>query len=200
MKRFFFVFIIALSMSISGNPAHAAGNPKVAMETSLGTMVIELYPDKAPITVKNFLDYVDAGFYNGLIFHRVIPGFVIQGGGFKPGMSKAATRAPIKNEAANGLDNLRGTLSMARTGVIDSATSQFFINLRDNASLDHHGNGSRSFGYAVFAKVINGMDVLDRIARVPTTTRGFYRDVPRKDVVIVKVTRKYRTIRFTSTS
>ncbi len=167
-----------------------AANPMITMETSLGTMTIELYPDKAPLTVKNFLAYVDAGFFDGLIFHRVIPNFVIQGGGFKPGMVKVSTRAPIKNEAANGLDNLRGTLSMARTGMIDSATSQFFINLRDNASLDHHGNGARSFGYAVFAKVIKGMDVLDRIAHVPTTSKGFYRDVPRKDVVIIKVVRK----------
>ncbi len=190
MKKIFSAIIVSfLACAVAGH-AMAADAPVVEMETTLGTITIELYPDKAPETVKNFLAYVDDGFYNGLIFHRVIPGFVIQGGGFKPGMKKMATRAPIRNEAANGLKNLRGTLSMARTGVIDSATSQFFINLRDNTSLDHHGNSPRTFGYAVFARVKKGMDVVDRIAAVPTTSKGFYRDVPREDVVIVKAVRK----------
>jgi cyclophilin family peptidyl-prolyl cis-trans isomerase len=169
-------------------PAMAAET--VVMETSLGAITIELYPDKAPETVRNFLAYVDEGFYNGTIFHRVIPGFVIQGGGFTPGMRKKPTHAPIRNEAANGLANLRGTLSMARTGVIDSATSQFFINLRDNRSLDHRGNSPSAFGYAVFGRVVDGMDVVDRIAAVPTGRMGRYRDVPREDVVIVRAYRK----------
>ncbi len=162
----------------------------VVMETSLGTITIELYPDKAPETVKNFLSYVDEGFYDGTIFHRVIPGFVIQGGGFAPGMKKKATHPPIRNEAANGLRNLRGTLSMARTGIVDSATSQFFINLRDNAALDHRGNSPAAFGYAVFGRVTNGIDVVDRIAAVPTGRMGYYRDVPRRDVMIIRAYRK----------
>ncbi len=165
----------------------AENHPRVVMETSLGRMVIELYPDKAPITVRNFLDYVDAGFYNGTIFHRVIPGFVIQGGGFDAEMHRKDTRPPIKNEADNGLKNLRATLSMARTSDINSATSQFFINLKNNSSLDH---GSHGFGYAVFAKVVEGFDTIDKIAAVRTTTRGYYRDVPVTPVVILKVYRE----------
>jgi cyclophilin family peptidyl-prolyl cis-trans isomerase len=160
--------------------------PIVVMETSMGTIKIELYSEKAPATVANFRQYVRDGFYNGLIFHRVIPGFVIQGGGFEPGLKKRPTRAPIVNEAANGLKNERGTLSMARTMMVNSATSQFFINLKDNASLDHRGDAPQQFGYAVFGKVIDGMDVVDKIAATPTTTKGPYRDVPVKDVAIVK--------------
>jgi len=168
-------------------PAAAAGTKTVTMETSMGKMVIQLYDDKAPVTCENFRRYVRDGFFNGLIFHRVIPGFVIQGGGFEPGMHKRATGSPIKNEADNGLRNERYTLSMARTSDINSATSQFFINLADNASLDHTGNSPAGYGYAVFAKVIEGMDVVDKIAAVPTTTVYPYRDVPRGDVVIKKV-------------
>ena len=186
MKRL--AILLCAAMCIAAPPALAAET--VVMETSLGTITIELYPDKAPETVKNFLSYVDEGFYDGTIFHRVIPGFVIQGGGFAPGMKKKATHPPIRNEAANGLRNLRGTLSMARTGVIDSATSQFFINLRDNPALDHRGNSPSAFGYAVFGRVVEGMDVVDRIAAVPTGRVGYYRDVPRTDVVIVRARRK----------
>ena len=155
--------------------------------TTLGDITIEFYPDKAPITVKNFLAYVDAGFFDGTIFHRVIPGFVIQGGGFTKDMTQKTTESPIKNEADNGLKNNRGTLSMARTNEINSATSQFFINLKDNASLD---NNPKSFGYAVFAKVIEGMDVVDKIAAVPTSNHGRYRDVPKEPVIINSAKRK----------
>ncbi len=153
----------------------------VVFETSKGTMTIELYPDKAPKTVENFLKYVEEGFYNGCIFHRVIPGFVIQGGGFDKEMNQKNTHAPIENEADNGLKNERGTLSMARTQVKDSATSQFFVNLKDNAVLDH---GARDFGYAVFAKVVDGMDVVDEIAGVPTGNHGPHGDVPTEPVII----------------
>ncbi len=165
----------------------AADNPRVVMETSQGTMVIELYPEKAPVTVKNFLDYVDAGFYNGTIFHRVIPGFVIQGGGFDAEMKKKSNNPPIKNEADNGLRNLRATLSMARTSDINSATSQFFINLKNNSNLDHNSN---NFGYAVFAKVVKGVGTIDKIAAVKTTTKGHYRDVPAEPVVIISAKRE----------
>ena len=153
----------------------------VVLETTLGTIQVELYPEQAPLTVENFLEYVDAGFYDGTIFHRVIPGFVLQGGGFAADMTRKPTRPPIKNEADNGLKNARGTLSMARTSEVDSATSQFFVNVVDNAFLDH---GERDFGYAVFARVVEGMDVVDQIAAVETTTRGSYQDVPVEPVVI----------------
>ncbi len=156
----------------------------IVMETSLGTMKIELFEDKAPITCANFLNYVREGFYDGTIFHRVIPGFVLQGGGMTEGMREKQTGKPIKNEADNGLKNLRGTLSMARTQVVDSATSQFFINLRDNAFLDH---GARDFGYAVFARVVQGEDVMDAIAAVPTGNHGFHQDVPRETVTITRM-------------
>ncbi len=184
-RRFGFcriALIIALIMTAAltvGQAARAQGmaeNPKVIFSTTLGSFMIELYPDKAPITVKNFLAYVDAEFFNSTIFHRVILGFMIQGGGFTEPMQKKPTNPPIKNEAKNGLKNKRGTLSMARTGVVDSATSQFFVNLKDNAFLDH---GTRDYGYAVFARVIAGMEVIDKIAAVPT-----YRNVPKTPVVI----------------
>jgi peptidyl-prolyl cis-trans isomerase A (cyclophilin A) len=152
------------------------------METTLGAIHIELNPEKAPITVKNFLGYVNSGHYNGLSFHRVIPGFMIQGGGMTPDMQERATKAPIKNEASNGLKNLRGTLSMARTSDPDSATSQFFINVVDNAGLDP--SKERGAGYAVFAKVTKGMDVVDKIVNVETGSRGFHQNVPIKAIVI----------------
>ena len=177
---------LALTLGCVTN-AKAADNPRVVMETSLGTMVIELYPEKAPVTVKNFLSYVDAGFYDGTIFHRVIPGFVIQGGGFDANMEKKSNNPPIKNEADNGLRNLRATLSMARTSDINSATSQFFINLKNNSNLDHN---SSSFGYAVFAKVVKGVGTIDKIAAVKTTTKGHYRDVPAEPVLIISAKRE----------
>lgn len=166
--------------------AVAADNPKVLLETTQGNVEIELFADKAPISAENFLAYVDSGFYNGTVFHRVIPGFMIQGGGFEPDMNQKDTRAPIRNEADNGLRNTRGTLSMARTQAKDSATSQFFINQKDNAFLDH---GSRDFGYAVFGKVTQGMDVVDRIASVPTANKGMMQNVPREPVVIKQAKR-----------
>ena len=159
----------------------------VVMETSLGNVEIELLAEKAPVSVSNFLAYVDGGFYDGTIFHRVISGFMIQGGGFEGGMNQKPTRAPIKNEAKNGLKNDRGTLSMARTSVIDSATSQFFINVANNDFLNH---GTRDYGYAVFAKVVGGMDVVDKIAAVRTGVSGGMRDVPVETVTIKSVKRK----------
>ena len=159
----------------------------VIFSTSMGDITIELFSEEAPVTAKNFLDYVDAGFFDGTIFHRVIPGFVIQGGGFTADMNQKETRAPIKNEADNGVKNLRGSLSMARTSDINSATSQFFINLKDNAFLDH---GTRDFGYAVFGKVVEGMDVVDQIAGVKTGDRGYHGDVPMEPIVTNTARRK----------
>jgi len=164
-----------------------AANPVVVLETSQGTITIELFEDKAPISTANFLSYVDKGFYNDTVFHRVIPDFMIQGGGFPADMSRKQTDAPIKNEAENGLKNLRGTLAMARTQAKDSATAQFFINLKDNAFLDH---GSRGFGYAVFGKVTSGMDGVDKIAAVETATKGGHRDVPVEPVLIQSAKRE----------
>src|SRR5579863_9791465 len=153
----------------------------IILSTSAGAIHIELYADKAPITVKNFLAYVDAGFYDGTIFHRVIPDFMVQCGGFTPDMQQKKTHAPIKNEADNGLSNEPYTLAMARTSDVNSATSQFFINLADNTFLDH---GTRDFGYAVFGKVTQGTDVVDKIAEVKTGSAGGHRDVPVTPVMI----------------
>jgi peptidyl-prolyl cis-trans isomerase A (cyclophilin A) len=153
----------------------------VLFSTSLGDIKIKFMPDEAPITVENFLRYVDEGFFDGTIFHRVIPGFVIQGGGFTADMKQKQTRKPIRNEADNGVKNSRGTLSMARTQVVDSATSQFFINLADNDFLDH---GGRDFGYAVFARVVEGMDVVDKIAGVETADHGMHQNVPVEPVKV----------------
>ncbi len=159
----------------------------VIFSTSMGDITIELLSEEAPITAKNFLDYVDAGFFDGTIFHRVISGFMIQGGGFTEDMNQKPTQAPIKNEADNGVKNARGTLSMARTSDINSATTQFFINLKDNEFLDH---GTRDFGYAVFARVVEGMDVVDKIAGVQTGNRGPHSDVPKEAVVTTTARRK----------
>jgi peptidyl-prolyl cis-trans isomerase B (cyclophilin B) len=161
-------------------------NTMVRFNTNHGVIDIEVFDDQAPVTAKNFVDYVKEGFYDGLIMHRVIPGFVIQGGGFEPGMKERSTRDPIKNEADNGLKNDRGTLSMARTNDPNSASSQFFINLKDNAFLNHTGKDPRGWGYAVFAKVAAGMDVVDDIAGVETGRTGVHDDVPNKDVIITK--------------
>ena len=183
-----FSFGVAIAIgSIFMTAQPALGEPTVVFSTSLGEITIELYPDKAPVTVENFLAYVDAGFFDNTIFHRVIPGFVLQGGGFTEDMNQKTTRPPIKNEAENGLKNERGALSMARTQDINSATSQFFINLKDNTVLD---NGTRDFGYAVFAKVTAGMDVVDKIAAVPTGNRGRFQDVPVKAVIVQSARRK----------
>jgi peptidyl-prolyl cis-trans isomerase A (cyclophilin A) len=153
----------------------------VELTTTLGTITVELYPDDAPLTVENFLAYVDAGFYDGTVFHRVIPGFMVQCGGLTADLAEKPTRPAIQNEAANGLKNERGTLAMARTQEIHSATSQFFVNLSDNTFLDH---GTRDYGYAVFGRVTDGMDVVDRIAAVPTATRSGHQDVPVEAVII----------------
>lgn len=161
-------------------------NTNVILDTSEGEIHVELYADKAPITVENFLKYVDDGFYDGTIFHRVIPDFMIQGGGFTADMSQKPTRDPIKNEADNGLSNDPYTIAMARTSVVDSATAQFFINVADNVFLDH---GSRDFGYAVFGKVVKGEDVVDRIAGVATGTRAGMGDVPKETVTITSARR-----------
>ena len=158
----------------------------VRFETSHGTFTVELFPKEAPVSVENFLRYVDDGHFDGTVFHRIVPGFVIQGGGLTADFSSRKTRAPISNEAKNGLKNTRGTLSMARTSDINSATSQFFVNLADNAFLDH---SARDFGYAVFGRVTEGMDVIDKIARVPTGKRKGYSDAPLEDVVIVSARR-----------
>ena len=153
----------------------------VVIKTSLGDITIELFDEQAPISVSNFQQYVDDGFFEGTILHRVIPGFMIQGGGFTADMEQKPTRQPIKNEADNGLRNERGTLAMARTSDINSATSQFFINLGDNPFLDH---GARDFGYAVFGRVSDGMDVVDQIAKVKTVTKAGQENVPREPVFI----------------
>jgi peptidyl-prolyl cis-trans isomerase A (cyclophilin A) len=158
----------------------------ISFETSHGSFMVELYPKEAPLTVENFLRYVDDGFFDGTIFHRIVPGFVIQGGGLTADFAGKKTRAPIRNEANNGLKNTRGSLSMARTGDINSATSQFFVNLSDNAFLDH---GLRDYGYAVFGRVTQGMDVIDRIARLGTGTRKGYQDAPLEDVLILAARR-----------
>lgn len=180
-----------------------AANPQVVVETNQGSFTIELFADKAPATVKNFLDYVDAGFYTGTIFHRVIPGFMIQGGGFTESFGRKDVRAPVKNEADNGLKNVRGTLAMARTADPNSATSQWFVNTVDNAYLDHTSSDPRGMGYCVFAKVVSGMDVVEKIEKTPTHCPSKMRmpcnvpgippgmmDVPQQAVVITKVTRK----------
>ncbi|MCG6937722.1 MAG: peptidylprolyl isomerase [Gammaproteobacteria bacterium] len=180
--------IAALAMLLTLQLANAA-NPKVKMETSKGTIIIELYPDKAPNTVANFLDYVNSGAYDGTIFHRVIKGFMNQGGGFTVDYKKVETKAPITNEADNGLKNLKNTIAMARTNEPHSATNQFFINTADNVFLDHTAKSMRGWGYTVFGKVIEGENIVGAISRVPTGPGGpFASDVPRTPVVITKVT------------
>jgi len=181
--------IVVLSALITlvnaGVTMAAAGNPKVEMETSKGKMVIELFPDKAPETVKNFLNYVETKYYDGTIFHRVIPKFMIQGGGFTSDMKQKSAGAPIKNEADNGLKNDRGTIAMARTGDPHSATAQFFINSVNNDFLNHKSKTQQGWGYVVFGKVISGMDVIDAISAVKTVTRGSFRDVPAETIEII---------------
>ncbi len=182
------ILFIGSFLAISSADA-AAANPKVLMKTSKGDITIELYQDKAPVSVRNFLSYVDEKFYDGTIFHRVIKGFMIQGGGLTADFQEKAAKPPIKNEAANGLKNERGTIAMARIQVIDSASCQFFINHVDNSFLDHRDNTAEGFGYAVFGKVIVGMDVVDAIAAAPTMTAHGMRDVPRETVTIIAVQR-----------
>jgi peptidyl-prolyl cis-trans isomerase A (cyclophilin A) len=176
---------VLLLLAVSGAWAQ---NPRVEFKTSMGSFALELYADKAPKTVANFLQYAQSGFYNGTIFHRVIDGFMIQGGGFDPGMRQKATRAPIENEAGvalkAGLKNEVGTIAMARTPDPHSASAQFFINVKDNGFLDYRDSSPQGYGYAVFGRVVEGMDTVMRISKVPTATTGQHGNVPQKPVVI----------------
>lgn len=189
---------VSASLAFAGEPAEAAeketaqmaDTTTVVMETSLGTVEIELDAKNAPLTVANFLAYVDASFYDGTVFHRVIPNFMVQGGGFTADLVQKPTRPPVKNEADNGLRNVRGTIAMARTMVVDSATAQFFINTVDNKFLDFTAPNIRGYGYAVFGRVTAGMDVVDKIAAVQTGIRNGMRDVPLEPVVIKSIRRK----------
>jgi peptidyl-prolyl cis-trans isomerase B (cyclophilin B) len=199
MKKLFarmFTLLLAAccTFSLGIAPAQAATHhhpskgkhPMVKLHTNKGDIVIELYPEKAPETVKNFLEYVNSGFYNGTIFHRVINNFMIQGGGFEPGMKQKPTRAPIKNEAGNGLSNDTYTIAMARTSDPQSATAQFFINVKHNTFLDYTAPTAQGYGYCVFGKVVQGQDVVDAIKAVRTGNSGMFQDVPVEDVVIIK--------------
>jgi peptidyl-prolyl cis-trans isomerase A (cyclophilin A) len=184
-----FCAIAAAPVPQVGTPA--PGNPVVVMSTTEGDITLELFKDRAPVSVENFLQYVRDGHYEGTIFHRVIPGFMIQGGGYTPELAEKPVRPPIQNEATNGLNNVRGTLSMARTRVLRSATSQFYINVADNrAKLDHRGYAPEDFGYAVFGRVLSGMDVVDKIVAKPTEMKDGMSDVPVTPVIIKKVTVK----------
>lgn len=173
-------------MSVSAN----AANPKIIIKTNKGDIEAELFLDKAPISVKNFLNYIEKGHYKETIFHRVINNFMIQGGGFDKNLKEKSVGAPIKNEATNGLKNEAGTLAMARTPAVDSATAQFFINVADNAFLDHRDTSDQGFGYAVFGKITSGMPIVNKIKMVKTGTRGQYEDVPVEPVVILDITKK----------
>lgn len=176
-------------VAVAAEPASKGDSTvTVQMQTSKGLIVLELDAAKAPDTVANFVEYAKAGFYDGTVFHRVIPGFMIQGGGFEPGMTQKAARAPIKNEADNGLKNESGTIAMARTSDPNSATAQFFINVKDNDFLNHTAPNVQGWGYAVFGKVVDGMDVVKEIESTSTTMRGGHQDVPVEDVIIEKVT------------
>jgi cyclophilin family peptidyl-prolyl cis-trans isomerase len=198
-----FTLLLTATVARAADPAPAAApakegakmeqtgkNPIVVISTSMGDIEAELYADKAPESVKNFLAYAQSGQYDGTVFHRVIKGFMIQGGGMTPDMNQKPTKAPIKNEADNGLKNTNGTLAMARTSVVDSATSQFFINVKDNAFLDHKSKTPQGYGYAVFGKVISGMDVVQKIENVSTGNKGMHQDVPVEPVLIKSVTVK----------
>lgn len=199
----FSTFVFASMISIVGCGASEPGiqkvptapvagqppNPQVRLETSKGMITLELFSRNAPLTVANLVGYVKAGFYDGTVFHRVIPGFMVQGGGMTADMTEKPTRASISNEANNGLKNLRGTLAMARMGEPHSASSQFFINVADNDALDHRGETDAGWGYAVFGRVTSGMDVVDAIVSVPRGNLGPYQDVPTEPVLI-----KYATI------
>ncbi len=188
MKLMFVFMLLSFSYSntlYAGKINKSAGvKPMVVMSTNHGDITIELFSDKAPISTENFLSYVKSDFFAGTIFHRVIPDFMIQGGGFDKDMNQKTPNDPIKNEADNGLKNDRGTLAMARTNVVDSATSQFFINLKDN---DFLNNSSRDFGYAVFAKVVEGMDIVDKIGQVSTDNHSMHQNVPTEPVIIESV-------------
>ena len=182
------VALLLFALALSGNAAEKkTNNPVVVIETSMGDITVELFKDKAPKSVENFLSYVKEDFYRGTVFHRVIKNFMIQGGGFTTAMVKKPTKPPIANESSNGLHNNRGTIAMARTADPNSATSQFFINTKDNAGLDRPQEPN---GYAVFGKVTSGMDVVDKIENVATTTKGGYQNVPMTPVAIKGITLK----------
>jgi len=188
MKLFRIITTILLA-ALFALPVHAASTTQgktkmVKLHTNHGIITIQLDAEKAPISSQNFLDYVNAGFYSNVVFHRVIPNFMIQGGGFEPGMKQKAVNAPIKNEAANGLKNDKYTIAMARTGDPHSATAQFFINTKNNSFLDYPGQDG--WGYCVFGKVVEGMEVVDTIGKVKTGSSGFHQDVPKEDVIIIK--------------
>lgn len=184
MRALITLTALLLAVSVLSPVALAADTapPRVMLKTSLGDIELELEPQKSSVTVKNFLQYVNSGFYDGTIFHRVIPGFMIQGGGLQQSMQEKSSRAPIKNEANNGLSNLRGTVAMARTSDPDSASSQFFINVADNTFLDY---SQRDAGYAVFGKVISGMEVADKISQLASHTVGPFQNVPQQPVLIL---------------
>jgi len=191
-KFFFFVTILLAVLVLIGTPSAGSAapkNPRVRLATNLGNIDLELDVAKAPLTVTNFVKYVDNGFYNGTIFHRVIPGFMIQGGGFTSGMTEKPTGPKLRNEADNGLKNVAGTIAMARTPDPHSASAQFFINTVDNPNLDHRSKTEQGWGYAVFGKVIAGMAVVKKIEAVQTATAGFHQNVPVNDVIIRKAYR-----------
>lgn len=188
MRHTFFYLILFIFSTHSFATEKNMSNlhTKVKLTTTLGNITIQLEDEKAPISAKNFIEYVNKGFYNGTIFHRVIPGFMAQGGGFDTSFSQKTTAVPIKNEADNGLKNKRGTLAMARTSDPNSATAQFFINYKDNSFLDYSSPTTSGWGYAVFGEVIEGLDVVDSFAKEPTTSKGGHQDVPKTDIVIEK--------------
>ena len=188
--RFVSVSVLVCVLFASVAFAQDSANPQVVIETSKGKIVVEVFAQEAPKSTENFLAYVDAGFYDGTLFHRVIPDFMVQGGGFDGQMQKKDTKPPIQNEADNGLKNTRGTLAMARTNDPHSATAQFFVNTVDNKFLDHTGKNPRGWGYAVFAKVVDGMDTVDAISSVKTGRSGRMGDVPVEPVTIIKAYRK----------
>jgi peptidyl-prolyl cis-trans isomerase A (cyclophilin A) len=184
----------AFALLLTGASGALAENPRVEFKTTMGSFTLELYPDKAPKTVENFMQYVDSGFYKGTIFHRVIDNFMIQGGGFTPDMKQKQTRGPVVNEAGlaskGGLKNTTGTIAMARTSDPNSATAQFFINVRDNVPLDFRDPSPQGIGYAVFGRVVEGLNVVMLISRADTMTSGMFQDVPRRQIVIESVTVK----------
>jgi cyclophilin family peptidyl-prolyl cis-trans isomerase len=188
MRTFIFSMMLLLTTTLSFATENKMSDTpsKVKLTTSLGEIVIQLNPEKAPISSANFLTYVNEGFYNGTIFHRIIPGFMAQGGGFDTDFNQKAVHDPIKNEADNGLPNKRGTIAMARTNVPDSATAQFFINYKDNSFLNYSSPTTSGWGYAVFGEVIEGMDIVDEMAKQPTGNRGGHQDVPKTNIVIEK--------------
>ncbi|WP_417336842.1 peptidylprolyl isomerase [Halobacteriovorax marinus] len=185
MKYILITFLTILSLN-----TFAKKNTTVVMETSMGEVEIKLFDESAPITVKNFLKYVDEKFYDGTIFHRVIDNFMVQGGGFDINLKQKKTHAPIKNEATNRISNTTGTVAMARTNVVDSATAQFFINVNDNTFLNHRGTGASEYGYAVFGNVVKGMSVINKMKKAQTTRKGYMSDVPMENIIIKKMYRK----------